>query len=200
MDCKKVGALIWRLRKERGLTQRALAERLRVSAKAVSKWERGNGCPDVTLLAPLSEELGVDLAALLSGQLPDGEESGGNMKKATYYVCPACGAITMTTGEGELSCCGRRLTPLTPQKPDEAHQLRLERVEDEWFVTAGHPMEKEHFLSFAALASGDRVQLVRLYPEWDLQVRFPARGHGVLLWYCTRHGLFSQVVSGMPGR
>jgi len=43
-----------------------------------------------------------------------------------------------------------------------------------------------------SLAAGDRVQLVRQYPEWDFQVRFPARGHGRLLWYCTRHGLFYQ--------
>ena len=65
MDCGKVGALIGRLRRERGLTQRELAGRLLVSDKAVSKWERGAGCPDVSLLAPLAEELGVDLAALL---------------------------------------------------------------------------------------------------------------------------------------
>ena len=55
MDCGKVGALIGRLRRERGLTQRELAGRLLVSDKAVSKWERGAGCPDVSLLAPLAE-------------------------------------------------------------------------------------------------------------------------------------------------
>ena len=48
--------------------------------------------------------------------------------------------------------------------------------------------------AFAALATGERVQLARQYPEWDLQVRFPIRGRGTLLWYCTRHGLFYQYV------
>lgn len=192
MDCGKVGALIARLRRERGLTQRELADRLGVTAKAVSKWETGMGCPDVSLLARLAEELGADLAALLSGRMPPGEESGGNMKKAKYYVCPSCGGLALSTGEAELSCCGRRLSPLTPQKADEAHGLTIERVEDEWYLTAGHPMDKDHHIAFAALAAGDRVQLVRQYPEWDFQVRFPARGRGMLLWYCTRHGLFYQ--------
>lgn len=194
MDCGKVGALIARLRRERGLTQRELADRLHVTGKAVSKWERGAGCPDVSLLARLAEELEVDLAALLSGQLPPSEESGGNMKKAVYYVCPACGGITVSTGEAELTCCGRRLSPLTARRPDEDHRLTVEQVEDERLLTSGHPMSKTHHIAFAALAAGDRIQLVRQYPEWDFQVRFPARGRGMLLWYCTEHGLFYQPV------
>ena len=54
MDCGKVGELIAQVRKERGLTQAALAERLGVTGKAVSKWQRGAGCPDVSLLAQLA--------------------------------------------------------------------------------------------------------------------------------------------------
>ena len=50
MDCAKTGALIRRLRLEQGLTQAALAARVGVGAKAVSKWELGQGCPDVSLL------------------------------------------------------------------------------------------------------------------------------------------------------
>ena len=72
--------------------------------------------------------------------------------------------------------------------------LRVEKVEDEWFITADHPMTKEHYIAFLALAAGDRVQLVRQYPEWDLQVRFPARGRGTLLWFCRSHGLFYQYI------
>ncbi len=192
MDCGKVGALIGRLRRERGLTQRELAGRLLVSDKAVSKWERGAGCPDVSLLAPLAEELGVDLAALLSGELSTAGEPGGNMKRARYFVCPACGGIALATGDMDLSCCGRRLTPLTPQRAEGEDRLQVRQVDDEWFVTASHPMEKGHYIAFAALASGDRVQLIRQYPEWDFQLRLPAVARGTLLWYCTRHGLFSQ--------
>ena len=174
------------------VTQRELARRLLVTDKAVSKWERGQGCPDVSLLAELAGVLGVDLETLLSGELPSEDVSGGNMKKAKYYVCPVCGGITMTTGEAELNCCGRKLAPLAPQKAEEEERLSVEKVEDEWYVTSSHPMTKAHHISFVAFASGDRVQLIRQYPEWDLQVRIPARGHGTLLWYCTEHGLFYQ--------
>ena len=62
MDQKKTGALIRVLRLEKGLTQQGLAELLGVSNRAVSKWERGLGSPDLSLLPALSLQLGVDLA------------------------------------------------------------------------------------------------------------------------------------------
>ena len=43
-----------------------------------------------------------------------------------------------------------------------------------------------------ALLTGDTMVMKRLYPEWGLEVRLPYFAHGTLLWYCTRHGLFSQ--------
>ncbi len=60
MDCKKSGALIRRLRLGKDMTQSALAEILGVSVQAVSKWERGLGYPDVSLINDLSSILGVD--------------------------------------------------------------------------------------------------------------------------------------------
>lgn len=127
MDCGKIGELIGHLRKERGLTQRALAEKLSVTDKAVSKWERGLGCPDVSLLTDLSAALGVDMAALLTGELPSEDESGGNMKNAKYFVCPTCGGITMTTGEGQLTCCGRPWPPWRPRRPRPRRSSRWRR-------------------------------------------------------------------------
>ena len=53
MDSNKTGSLLRRLRMERGLTQREVAERLHLSDRTVSKWERGQGCPDVGLLPAL---------------------------------------------------------------------------------------------------------------------------------------------------
>lgn len=194
MDYEKIGQSILYFRKERSMTQKQLAERLQVTDKAVSRWERGLGCPDVSLLAALSDVLGVDLSLLLSGDLPAEEKVGGNMKKANYYVCPHCGGIAMTTGLAELSCCGRKLSALVPQKASESEKLHLEKVEDEWFITSGHPMTKAHHIAFLAFAAGDRLQMIRQYPEWDLQTRIPARGHGTLLWYCTEHGLFYQYI------
>ena len=55
-------------------------------------------------------------------------------------------------------------------------------------------MLKEHYISFVALLTGDTLTLKKQYPEWDLQVRIPGRTHGKLLWYCTEHGLFYQLV------
>lgn len=65
LDKEKFGAFVAALRKERGLTQKELAGRLYVSDKAVSKWERGLSLPDVTLLTPLAEALGVSVTELL---------------------------------------------------------------------------------------------------------------------------------------
>lgn len=192
MDYTRTGDMIRRLRRERGMTQRELAEQLQITDKAVSRWERGIGCPDVSLLEELSRALGADLSALLTGNLPEKEIAGGNMKKATYYVCPNCGGITMTTGAAELSCCGRKLAALTPQKAAAEDRLQAEKVEGEWFITSRHPMTKAHHIAFVAFAAGDRVQLIRQYPEWDLQLRLQERGRGTLLWYCTQHGLFYQ--------
>ena len=194
MDCAKTGNLIRVLRLERGMTQRQLAEALGLCDKTVSKWERGLGCPDVSVLSRLAQLLGVGLEDLLNGQLPALETIGGNMKKTVYYVCPVCGNLLTASAEASVSCCGRRLEPLKAAKPDPDHQLIIEQVENEWFLTSRHPMTKDHTITFAALVTGDRLQLVKLYPEWDLQVRFPRRGHGILLWHCSRHGLFSQIL------
>ncbi|MCM1150101.1 MAG: helix-turn-helix transcriptional regulator [Butyricicoccus sp.] len=79
MDAGKTGALIAQARKERELTQKDLAERLHVSAQAVSKWERGLSCPDIGLLEPLAEELGLTVTELLSGQR--GEQPGEELMR-----------------------------------------------------------------------------------------------------------------------
>lgn len=65
IDKKKLGALIAELRKEKGITQKVLAERLFVSDKAVSKWETGANVPDIALLVPLADILGVTVTELL---------------------------------------------------------------------------------------------------------------------------------------
>ena len=81
---------------------------------------------------------------------------------------------------------------LAAEKPDPAHRLNLEAVENDWYVTSGHEMTKPHHITFVALVTGDKLFLVKLYPEWGLGVRFPCLAHGQLYFYCTQHGLFSQ--------
>ena len=68
MDHQKVGCFIAALRREKGWTQRELAAQLGVTDKAVSRWETGKGLPDISLLRPLSEALGVSVNELLSGE------------------------------------------------------------------------------------------------------------------------------------
>ena len=77
MDTGKIGALIADARKEKGLTQAQLGQRLRVSDRAVSKWERGLSYPDVTLLEPLAAVLGMGGEELMTCRRP--EQEGGPM-------------------------------------------------------------------------------------------------------------------------
>ena len=74
MDKEKTGQLITELRKEKGLTQRQLADALNVTDKAVSKWERGLSFPDISMLEPISELLGVSIMEILAGERQSGED------------------------------------------------------------------------------------------------------------------------------
>lgn len=93
MDNGKIGELIHRLLRERGLTQLQLAECLGVSDKAVSKWERGLGCPELSLLPELAEALEVDMGKLLSGELAANDRVSGNVNRLRFWVCPSCGNV-----------------------------------------------------------------------------------------------------------
>jgi DNA-binding XRE family transcriptional regulator/desulfoferrodoxin (superoxide reductase-like protein) len=194
MDCAKTGKLIYSLRKEQALTQRQLADRMNISDKAISKWERGLGCPDVSLLPELSKILGVNLGALLSGELSANDLVGGNMKKLRFYVCPNCGNLLTATADATVSCCGKSLQPLIPQKAEEGEKLSVEPIENDYFISTDHEMTREHHITFVALLTGDSIMLRKQYPEWNVQTRIPCFAHGTLVWYCSRHGLFYQPV------
>lgn len=74
MDQICIGKFIAEERKKKGYTQRHLSEKLGISDKTVSKWERGNGFPEVSLLLPLCEELDISVNELLSGKRVSEEE------------------------------------------------------------------------------------------------------------------------------
>ncbi|NLI54816.1 MAG: helix-turn-helix domain-containing protein [Clostridiales bacterium] len=186
------GGAIRLLREQKGYTQKQLAERLLVSDKAVSKWESGRGLPDISLIEPLARTLGVSVAELLSGECVQNRNRHGNMLKSRFYVCPVCGNVIFAAGEGSFSCCGVQLPPLEAEESDEAHGMTIERVENECYVTMRHPMEKTHYISFFAVATGHGVQLFKLYPEQNAEMRLPIAGRGMLYAYCNRHGLFSK--------
>ena len=189
MNTYITGATIKRLREEKGITQAELAEQIGVSSKAVSKWETAKGLPDISLIEDLSKALGVSIMELMSGETVINKNVSGNLLRSKFYVCPICGNILHASGEAVISCCGVTLPPLEPEEVDENHEICIEKVEDENFVTVNHPMEKSHFISFIAYVTGDRLQMVKLYPEGNAETRFQLRGSGFIYIYCNKHGL-----------
>ena len=167
MDMYVTGAVVRRLREARGMTQAQLAEQIGVSSKAVSKRETAKGLPDMTLLEPLSEALGVSVMELMAGQPVSNHNASANMLRTQFYVCPVCGNVIHAVGEAVISCCGVNLPPLEAEGPDAEHRLTIEPVEDELFITVHHDMTKTHFISFLAHVTPDCVRLVKLYPEGD---------------------------------
>lgn len=186
------GATIKALREKYRMTQAELAEKLCVSDKAVSKWETGRGFPDVSLLEALGRELHVSVPELLCGQTVENRNRSANMLKSVFYVCPVCGNVLFARGDALVSCCGIQLPVLEAEEPDGEHRLNAERVEDEIYVSSGHPMEKDHYLSFIAYMTQDRCETKALYPEGNAEGRFFFRGKGWLYFCCNRHGLFRQ--------
>ena len=114
------------------------------------------------------------------------------MKKTRYFICPVCGSISLCTGNAEISCCGRKLEALEMKKALPEEKLQVEIVEDEWFISSNHPMEKDNYISFVAFVTSDRIQMVKLYPEGNAQTRLQLRGMGYLYYYCNQHGLFRK--------
>lgn len=180
------------LRERKALTQKQLAEKLCISDKTISKWETGKGLPDISLLEDLARALGVSLTELMTGDLQTNENRSANLRRMGFYVCPVCGNVITAVGKGSFSCCGIPLPVQEAQPEDNAHTIIVEPVEDEICVTIAHPMTKSHYISFIAWVSNDRAELVKLYPEQDITVRFKKRGHGTVYAYCNRDGLFSR--------
>lgn len=190
------GNMIKLCREAKKLTQAELAYTLGVSDKAVSKWETGRSYPDITLIEPLAKALGVSAIELLSGESVTNRNMSFNMKKTKVYVCPICGNVIFAAGETVISCCGIVLPPLEAETPGEKcpFPLKVETVEDEYYVSIDHPMEKSHFISFMAAVADNRVELVKLYPEGGAEARFKIRQTDFIYYYCNKHGLYVKKI------
>lgn len=195
MDQYITGAVIRELREKKHLTQAELAEKLNVSDKTVSKWETGKGYPDITLLEPIAGVFSVSVAELISGNVASNRNPAADMLRTEFYVCPVCGNVITGTGRAAISCHGVQLIPAEAEEAGGAHTAAVEMVEDEYLVCIEHPMTKRHYVFFIAALSPDRVQLVKLYPEWSAGARFKIHGVKKLLFYCNRDGMFSLTLN-----
>ena len=194
MNAYVTGTTIRNLRESKNMTQAELGERIGVSSKTISKWETGKGLPDISLLSPLAQALGISLIELMNGAPIQNKNISANLLRSKFYVCPLCGNCLHSTGNALVSCCGITLPPLEAEAPDGDHSVPIENVEDEHFLTIHHPMTKQHFISFAAFVTCDRIQVVKFYPEGNAETRMQIRGMGTLYYYCNRHGLFKQKI------
>ena len=194
MNTYVTGTTIKQLREARNMTQAELAEKIGVSSKTVSKWETAKGLPDISLLQPLALALNISVIELMNGQQITNQNASGNMLRTKFYVCPICGNAGHSLGNALVSCCGITLPPLEAEEMDENHILTLEKVEDEHFVTVQHPMTKEHFISFVAYVTSDRLQFVKFYPEGNAETRLQLRGRGYVYYYCNHHGLSKKKI------
>lgn len=192
MDTYITGSAIKRLRVKKGITQAQLADILGVSSKAVSKWETAKGLPDITLIEPLAKALSVSVMELISGDMVSNKNISSNILRSKFYVCPICNNIISAVGDAVISCCGITLPPLEAEEMDKNHQITIEKVEDECFISVQHPMTKGHFISFIAYLTSDKMQLVKLYPEGNAETRLNFLGGGYLYIYCNKHGLMKK--------
>ena len=106
MDLKKTGNLIAARRKELGLTQKELAERLQVTDKAISRWETGKGLPETSLLQPLANILGISITEIVNGERTRPEEAARQaddallaaMRYGKRMASPVTGVLLLICG------------------------------------------------------------------------------------------------------
>ena len=194
MNAYVTGNTVKQLREKRNMTQAELAERIGVSSKTISKWETAKGLPDISLLQPLAQALGISVIELMNGEHIINKNVSANMLRSKFYVCPICGNAIHALGNALVSCCGITLPALEAEEADDDHAITTQNVEDEHFITVHHPMTKTHYISFLAFVTSDRFQLVKLYPEGNAQTRLQLWGTGYLYYYCNQHGLFRKKI------
>jgi desulfoferrodoxin (superoxide reductase-like protein) len=121
-------------------------------------------------------------------------KDGGNMKKVKFFACSTCENVLFGSGKAEVTCCGRKLVALVVEKENTNHFMKVEEIEDDYFVTIEHEMTKSHYISFVAFMGYDRVLLVKMYPEQNAELRFPKMPGNKLFAYCNVHGLWEMSI------
>ncbi|MBE6817727.1 MAG: helix-turn-helix domain-containing protein [Ruminococcaceae bacterium] len=188
------GSVIRSLREGKGMTQEQLAQKLFLSSKTISKWETGNGFPDINLLEPLAAALDISVIELLNGETIRNTNAASDIVKCRWYVCPVCGNVIQSTGDAVVSCCGITLPALCAEPAGAEHAIAVQPVDGEYFVQVEHAMSKTHYISFLAAVGDNSVQLVKLYPEGSAQAHFRKSRVKIIYAYCNHHGLFAKTI------
>ena len=116
--------------------------------------------------------------------------SSFDLERVKVYICPECGNVIVAYGFVNVECCGKKVVKNEIQKPDERHVIKIDKVEDEYYVTMKHEMTKEHYISFIMAVYDDKYEMVKLYPEGPCEARFKTSGIKGFYYYCNEHGLF----------
>ncbi len=197
MNSYVTGAMIKKRREEKGLTQEELAGKLHVSGKAVSKWETGQGLPDISLLEPIAKALDISVIELFSGENVVNKNRASNLLKSVCYVCPVCGNGILALGQAVVSCCGITLPEVQPEDADGEHEIAVSYDDGEYLARVPHPMEKDHYITCLFAVSDNACQFVKLYPEGEAMARFRPERVKWIYAYCNRHGMVRANVKGV---
>lgn len=166
----------------------------KLNDKTIGKWENGKGFPDISLIEPLAKSLKVSIIELVNGEYTKNHNKSSNMLKSNFSVCPICGNIIYTIGENINFCCGINLPILEADLENNEHIINCDIVENEYFISIEHEINKEHYISFIAYITNDRCEIVKLYPEQNAEARYFKRGKGIIYAYCNKDGLIKKYV------
>jgi len=184
------GLTIKNLRKNKNLTQKELADILNVTDKTISKWETGKGYPDSSLIQSLAKAFEVSVLELFDGEQIQNTNQCANLLRSCFYICPICGNIITSVGESVISCHGLVLKPLEASSVE----LKLEPIEDDYYIEIDSPMTKDHFISFVAGVATDKIQIIKLYPESSSSVRMNRRGLKIIYYYDNVDGFKKCII------
>ena len=185
MNAEKTGNLLRSLRIKKGLTQKELAHMICVTDKAVCKWEKGRGCPNITLISQLSKVLEVDIQSILQGYLDKNKKIGENMNHLKFYKCPTCGNLVTSIKSVELSCCGNKLSPVSAQtRSDPEYQPVIQEFDGQYSIKFNHPMTKSNYISQVIVVRYDQIMTVNLYAESEAIITIP-QVRGIRLFVIT---------------
>lgn len=114
------------------------------------------------------------------------------MKGYSYFLCPECGSVTVSSSPVSVACCGSPRQPLVIEEGgSDAFSIRTDG--DELVISICHPMTKDFYIPFIALEGWNGVIVRKLYPEWDADVIIP-RQKGRLVWAFSSGRAFSEKV------